>query len=177
MATLRLRGNWWKLLAVWTYLYPQEVTLLLHLVALLLLTALLLLAALLEALPPLLLPHTAPLLQHSSPTPLLPCITRHRRLVFGCFVVRQPPPSSAGAIELARVRGAEAWLQLAARGAWWGECAKIWNRRTDSGCAGPEIRGNWRQKGRPVAPGYNKNRVQWWPLGCPLESLSTNGGP
>ena len=78
-----------------------------HLVALLLLTALLL-AALLEALPPLLLPHTAPLLQHSSPTPLLPCITRHRRLVFGCFVVRQPPPSSAGAIELARVRGAEA---------------------------------------------------------------------
>ena len=102
VATLRLRGNWWKLLAVWTYLYPQEVTLLLHLVALLLLTALLLLAALLEALPPLLLPHTAPLLQHSSPTPLLPCITRHRRLVFGCFVVRQPPPSSAGAIELAR---------------------------------------------------------------------------
>ena len=101
-----------------------------HLVALLLLTALLL-AALLAA-PPLLLPHTAPLLQHSSPTLLLPCITLHRRLVFGCFVVRQPPPSSADAIELARVRGAEAWLQLAARGAWRGECAKIWNRRTDS---------------------------------------------
>ena len=101
VATLRLRGNWWKLLAVWTYLYPQEVTLLLHLVALLLLTALLLLAALLAALPPLLLPHTTPPLHHTSPSPCVWLFRSETASTLLCWCNRTSKSEGSGSLTTA----------------------------------------------------------------------------